>query len=231
MARRPRGVPRAPARPLRPRPTHGRHAHAVQVKELKRRPRVIAEAPARFLGRLGFSPNGLTIAGSVLTASVGLLVAQGWFLAAGICLWLFSATDTLDGALARATNRVSVFGAFLDSVCDRYAEAAVFFGLVWWYQTSGNALGVALAYLALVGSLMVSYARARAEGVGLQAADVGWFQRPERIILLGVGLLVAPLAPSALIIVLGLLAVLTTITVLQRVLHVARSSRYNPPHT
>jgi CDP-diacylglycerol--glycerol-3-phosphate 3-phosphatidyltransferase len=201
------------------------------VKQLKNRSRVVAEAPARFLGRLGFSPNGLTIVGSLLTASVGLLIAQGWFLAAGICLWLFSATDTLDGALARATNRVSVFGAFLDSVCDRYAEAAVFFGLVWWYRSTGNELGVALAYLALVGSLMVSYARARAEGVGLQAAEVGWFQRPERIILLGVGLILEPFVPGVLLVVLALLAILTTVTVLQRVVHVARTSSYNQPHT
>jgi CDP-diacylglycerol--glycerol-3-phosphate 3-phosphatidyltransferase len=201
------------------------------VKELKSRSRVAAEAPARLLGRLGFSPNGLTIVGSLLTASVGLLAAQGWFLAAGLCLWLFSATDTLDGALARATNRVSVFGAFLDSVCDRYAEAAVFFGLVWWYQATANALGIVLAYLALVGSLMVSYARARAEGVGLQAAEVGWFQRPERIIVLGVGLILAQFIPEVLLVVLALLAVLTTVTVLQRVVHVARASRYNQSHT
>jgi CDP-diacylglycerol--glycerol-3-phosphate 3-phosphatidyltransferase len=201
------------------------------VKELKTRSRVAAEAPARFLGKLGFSPNALTIVGSLLTASVGLLAAQGWFLAAGVFLWLFSLTDTLDGALARATDRVSIFGAFLDSVCDRYAEAAVFFGLVWWFQSTANSLGVVLAYLALVGSLMVSYARARAEGVGLQAADVGWFQRPERIILLGVGFLLAPVLPGALLVVLALLTVLTTVTVLQRVLHVARTARYNRAHT
>ncbi|MGI9148150.1 MAG: CDP-alcohol phosphatidyltransferase family protein [Chloroflexota bacterium] len=201
------------------------------MQDLKRRSRAAAEAPARFLGRLGFSPNALTILGSILTACVGLLVAQGWFLAAGICLWLFSLTDTLDGALARATDRVSVFGAFLDSVCDRYAEAAVFFGLVWRFQTTGDFLGVVLAYLALVGSLMVSYARARAEGVGLQAADVGWFQRPERIILLGLGLMLVPFVPGALLVVLALLAVLTTLTVLQRVRHVARASGYNSPHT
>jgi CDP-diacylglycerol--glycerol-3-phosphate 3-phosphatidyltransferase len=200
------------------------------VKQIKDRSRVLAEAPARFLGQLGFSPNALTIVGSVLTASVGLLVAEGWFLAAGVCLWLFSLTDTLDGALARATNRVTEFGAFLDSVCDRFAEAAVFFGLVWWYQSGGNTLGVTLAYLALVGSLMVSYTRARAEGVGLKASDVGWFQRPERIVVLGLGLLAAPFAPLALLVVLGGLAVLTTVTVLQRVLHVARATRYNHPH-
>jgi CDP-diacylglycerol--glycerol-3-phosphate 3-phosphatidyltransferase len=203
----------------------------VRLIEVKRRSRILAETPALFLGRLGFSPNALTIVGSLLTASVGLLIAEGWFLAAGICLWLFSATDTLDGALARATNRVSTFGAFLDSVCDRYAEAAVFFGLVWWYQSLGSSLGVALAYLALVGSLMVSYTRARAEGVGLQAAEVGWFQRPERIVLLGLGLLAAAFLPALLLVVLALLAILTTVTVLQRVLHVARASRYNQPHT
>ncbi len=201
------------------------------MKELKRRSRRVADAPALFLGRLGFTPNGLTIVGSLLTASVGLLVAQGWFLAAGLCLWLFSGTDTLDGALARATNRVTVFGAFLDSVCDRYAEAAVFFGIVWWYQTHGDLLGVTLAYVALVGSLMVSYARARAEGVGLQAAEVGWFQRPERIIALGLGLLAASVVPAALLAILALLAALTTITVIQRVRHVARTARYNASRT
>jgi CDP-diacylglycerol--glycerol-3-phosphate 3-phosphatidyltransferase len=192
------------------------------VNDLKRRSRQFAIGPALALGRLGFTPNALTIIGAVLTASVGLLVAQGWFVAAGICLWLFSATDTLDGALARATNRVTVFGAFLDSVCDRYAEAGVFLGLVWWYQTHGDTAGVVLAYLAIIGSLMVSYARARAEGVGMQAAEVGFFQRPERIISLGVGLIAAAFAPVVLLAVLALFAALTTLTVIQRVLHVAR---------
>jgi CDP-diacylglycerol---glycerol-3-phosphate 3-phosphatidyltransferase len=195
------------------------------VRELKRRSRLAADTPARFLGHLGFTPNSLTVLGSVLTASVGILVAQGWFVAAGVCLYLFSVTDTLDGALARATNSVSEFGAFLDSVCDRYAEAAVFFGLVWWYQSSGDSLGVVLAYLAIIGSLMVSYARARAEGIGLQAAEVGWFQRPERIVLLGLGLLAAPFVPAVLLGVLAALALLTTVTVLQRVAHVARATR------
>ncbi|HYW87137.1 MAG TPA: CDP-alcohol phosphatidyltransferase family protein [Chloroflexota bacterium] len=195
------------------------------MRELKRRSRLAADAPARFLGRLGFTPNSLTVLGSVLTASVGILVAQGWFVAAGVCLWLFSLTDTLDGALARATDSVSEFGAFLDSVCDRYAEAAVFLGLVWWYQASGDSLGVVLAYLAIIGSLMVSYTRARAEGIGLQAADVGWFQRPERIVLLGLGLLAAPIVPAVLLGVLAALALLTTVTVLQRMAHVARATR------
>ena len=199
------------------------------IASLKGRARSAAVGPALALGRLGLTPNALTVLGSVLTGCVGLLVAQGWFLAAGLCLWLFSLTDTLDGALARATGRVSVFGAFLDSVCDRYAEAGVFLGLVWWYQSLGDALGLALAYLSIIGSLMVSYARARAEGVGFQTAEVGWFQRPERIVLLGLGFLLASVQPLALLVVLAALAIMTTLTVLQRVRHVARLSarRYN----
>ena len=193
------------------------------MRELKRRSRMIAVGPAVALGRLGLTPNALTIGGSLLMASVGLLAAQGWFALAGTCLWLFSLTDTLDGALARATDRVTPFGAFLDSVCDRYAEAGVFLGLVWWYQSVGNGLGTGLAYVAIVGSLMVSYARARAEGIGLEAADVGWFQRPERIVLLGLGLLAAQFVPETLLLVLAALAILTNLTVIQRVIHVARA--------
>jgi len=201
------------------------------MKRLKLFARTYAEAPARWLGALGLTPNALTVIGALLTASVGLLIAQGWFVAAGVCLWLFSATDTLDGALARATNRVTTFGAVLDSVCDRYAEAAVFFGLLWYFQARSEPLGVALSYVAVIGSLMVSYSRARAEGVGLQAADVGWFQRPERIILLGLGLLLTPLFPPVLLLVLAALVLLTTLTVLQRVVHVARTARQNQPNT
>jgi CDP-diacylglycerol--glycerol-3-phosphate 3-phosphatidyltransferase len=195
------------------------------MRDVKQRSRQFAVAPALFLGRLGLTPNALTVIGALLTASVGLLIAQGWFVASGISLWLFSVTDTLDGALARATNRVSVFGAFLDSVCDRCAEAAIFLGLVWWYQSVGNTRGVVLAYLALVGSLMVSYARARAEGVGVQIAEVGLFQRPERIIALGIGLLAAAVVPIVLEIVLALLVILTAATVIQRVRHVASAAR------
>ncbi len=166
----------------------------------------------------------LTVIGSLLTGCVGILVAQGWFVAAALCLWLFAATDTLDGALARATDRVTVFGAFLDSVCDRYAEAGVFLGILSWYQSTDDRLGIVLTYVAAVGSLMVSYARARAEGIGLHA-EVGWFQRPERIIVLGVGLLLTNWLPPALLVVLVVLAVLTTLTVIQRVVHVAHLTR------
>jgi CDP-diacylglycerol--glycerol-3-phosphate 3-phosphatidyltransferase len=194
------------------------------VVDIKRLTRTGAVGPARALGRLGLTPNALTIVGSLLTASVGLLAAQGWWVAAGLCVWLFSLTDTLDGALARATGRVTPFGAFLDSVCDRYAEAAVFLGVVWWYQSQVDATGVLLGYLAAFGSLMVSYARARAEGLDLHG-EVGWFQRPERIVVLGAGFLLTALWPPALLLTLALLAVLTTVTVGQRLAHVAQQLR------
>ena len=126
-ARPPRRRTDRAAGALPARAAHGQAAHA-RVKEIKRRSRRRRGA-GPVLGRLGFTPNALTLIGSVLTASVGLLAAQGWFAVAGVCLWVFSALDTLDGALARATDRVSTFGAFLDSVCDRYAEAAVYFGI------------------------------------------------------------------------------------------------------
>lgn len=201
------------------------------MQAAKRRTREIAITPALFFGRLGLTPNALTIIGSLLTASVGLLIAQGWFIAAGIALFVFSATDTLDGALARATNRVTVFGAFLDSVCDRYAEAAVFFGISWYFQTRADVLGTSLSYAAIVSSLMVSYARARAEGVGIAADEVGWFQRPERIITLGLALLLTPLYPPILLAALTILTVFTTVTVLQRVFHVANAVQSDPHPT
>lgn len=194
------------------------------MKRIKAATRSAAVGPARALGHLGLTPNHLTLLGALLTGSVGLLAAQGWFLTAGLALWLFSLTDTLDGALARETDQVTTFGAFFDSVCDRYAEAAVFFGLLWWYQSRGDGLGVALAYAAIIGSLMVSYARARAEGLGFHA-EVGWFQRPERIVALGLGLILAHVVQVALLATLALLAVLTTVTVLQRMAHVARLAR------
>lgn len=194
---------------------------------VKKAARRMAVKPALALGHLGFTPNALTIIGSVLTGLVGVLAAQGWFLAAGLGLWLFSLSDTLDGALARATGRVSPFGAFLDSVCDRYAEAGVFLGLVWWFHTTGSGLGVMLAFLAAISSLMVSYARARAEGLNYHA-EVGWFQRPERIVALGLGLVLAQWVPVTLLLALGLLAVLTTVTVVQRVWHVSALSQSVP---
>ena len=131
------------------------------------------------------------------------------------------AFDMFDGALARVTNRKTVFGAFFDSTLDRYSEAAVFMGLQIAFLRAPGAdwqtwTGMVLCYVVVIGSLMISYTRARAEGLGLDC-EVGWLQRPERIIALGIGLL---LPRPLLLAVLTALAIFTQITVLQRIAHV-----------
>jgi CDP-diacylglycerol--glycerol-3-phosphate 3-phosphatidyltransferase len=124
----------------------------------------------------------------------------------------------LDGAVARATGTASRFGAFLDSVIDRYDEALMFIALVVVFSVRQDHGLVTASTAALIGSLLVSYARARAEGLGLDC-EIGLLQRPERVLLLTAGLLAAPilLAP-----VIWVLAVVTNITVVQRILHVRR---------
>ncbi|MBI4494803.1 MAG: CDP-alcohol phosphatidyltransferase family protein [Chloroflexi bacterium] len=184
----------------------------------KPRVRHLAEPLARLLVRLGVSANALTLASVLANGIVAALLSQSAFVAAGLLLLVGNSLDFLDGAVARASGQASDFGAFLDSVCDRYSELLVFFGLVLWYGGQGDQVGLALAFLAAAGSLLVSYARARAESLGY-GGEVGLAQRPERIVLLGVGML---LGPWLLFWVLALLAVLTNLTALQRILHVRR---------
>ena len=133
------------------------------------------------------------------------------------------AFDTLDGALARATGQESVFGKFFDSTIDRFSEAVVFLGVAISFLRGPeldvtSVAGVALSFTAMIGSIMVSYARARAEGLEPRVdCEVGLLQRPERIVILGVALLLpAPFLMGALV----LLAVLTHVTVAQRIGHV-----------
>jgi len=133
-----------------------------------------------------------------------------------------SATDALDGTLARMTSQQSRFGAFLDSTLDRMSEGAVLIGLLTWFATQRMAGAAILVGLVLLGSLMVSYTRARAEGVGY-SCKVGMLTRPMRVILLGVGMLLLWLVP-----VLAILAVLTWATSIQRIVHVYHESKVNP---
>ena len=176
---------------------------------------------ARGLVRLGVTANSLTIAGAILNAGVAAAIAAGWFPASGLLLLAANALDMLDGAVARTSGRASPFGAFLDSTLDRYAEIVVFVGLVGWFASQGNWHGELLAVLALAGSLMVSYTRARAEGLGLHG-EVGLLPRPARLIALAAGLVLAavPLLAWTLEGVVALLAALTNLTALQRGRHV-----------
>src|SRR3954452_3114596 len=142
----------------------------------------------RLLGATGISPNALTLIGLLLNCAAAAIVASGALTLGGVAFLVASAFDMLDGAVARAMARSSRFGAFLDSVIDRYAEAVVFVGLLVALIREGDTNLAIGATVALVGSLMVSYTRARAEGLGLDC-DVGLLQRPERVILLAVGLM------------------------------------------
>ncbi len=181
--------------------------------------RVFAPLLARLAGMLdalGLSPNALTIIGLVLNLVVAGILATGNLRVGGILVLLASLFDGLDGALARHTGRVTKFGAFFDSTLDRYAEAALFTGLVWHFTTIGARQEAVLAVVALFGSLAVSYTRARAEGLGL-SCSVGILTRAERIVVLSVGL-----AAGLPLITLWVLAVLTHVTAIQRMVHVYR---------
>jgi len=172
------------------------------------------------LARTGLTPNQLTVMGLVLNGVVGWVVAEGRLQLAGVLLIVAGAFDMLDGAVARATGRVTRFGGVLDSVLDRYAEAFVLGGLlVWIVRTELGAVPVLLCYATIVGSILVSYVRARAEGAGIQLTQ-GFFARPERVVVLALGLLL-----DRPIWALWLLAVATNLTVLQRLWLVRRAAR------
>ena len=143
--------------------------------------------------RFGIHPNALTIFGFGITLVSAYLFGLGAFRWAGLVMFIGGSCDVLDGHLARATGTRSTFGALLDSTLDRYAEIAVFIGIIAFYLFSAadsdlNAYWVLASVMAISGSLMVSYVRARAEGLG-QECTVGLMQRPERIICLGLGAL------------------------------------------
>ncbi len=177
---------------------------------------------AKLLKALGFSPNGVTLFGLVGAAASAYLISQGIWWAGGIVMLAAGVFDLFDGALARATGRVSNFGALLDSVADRVSEAIVLLGLLVFYSQASDDVGIALVYVAMVGSIMVSYLRARSEGLGIEC-KVGVMTRPERVAVLGVGLIIGFWWAPIVQIVLGVIAALTIFTTLQRLFHAWRS--------
>jgi CDP-diacylglycerol---glycerol-3-phosphate 3-phosphatidyltransferase len=195
---------------------------AIWMRSVKLGFREAVQPLAATLARAGIQANWLTYLGFVLNAVVAVMLVEGWFAVGGICFLLVNALDFLDGAVARAAGTAGAYGAFLDSVLDRYSEAVVFVGLIVWYARADDLLAVTVSALAMAGSFMVSYCRARAEGLGMDC-EVGLLQRPERIVVLGIGLICAEYVhPVALMGVLIALAVLTNFTAAQRMRHVAR---------
>ena len=208
--------------------------------ELRQRLRTLAIPVALAFGRLGITPNALTIAGFAGTAFAAVLAGAQQWLPAGILVVAFGIFDMFDGALARATGRASRFGAFLDSTLDRTGEGLVLAGVAYGCAAAGFHLGTALAALALVFASVVTYTRAKAEALGLHG-EVGYAPRPERLVILAAGLALAGLLGTvpdtsscptcaggsalllgfpALAIALGLVALLSAVTVVQRILHV-----------
>lgn len=187
--------------------------------------RGIAERVVRPLARRGITPNTVTVLGFIFNLVTAGVLATGHLTISGILLLFSGLFDMLDGALARITNLHSVFGAFLDSLLDRYSEVAVLLALIVVYTIRHDTVAVVLVYAVAVGSLLISYSRARAEGLGLDC-KVGIAPRPERIMILGLGLLFSGTAVIAALVV---LAVLTHVTALQRLYHVWRQTHPQEP--
>jgi len=179
----------------------------------------------RLLTRVGISPNSLTIAGVVITTAG----AVAFFLKSprlgGFLILLGGLCDAIDGSLARNAGKATRFGALLDSSVDRYSEFVMLFGIGGYFLMVDDYVSAAVTFLALCGSFMVSYTRARAESLGL-AAKVGVMQRPERIVFLGAGAL---LHPIALKIAIWMVAIFANFTALQR-LRFAFKQDVIPPH-
>jgi len=182
---------------------------------------------ARLVG-LGVTPNEVTVAGMVVTFFAAALAATGHLLPAGLVLAFSGTFDILDGALARASRLTYNYGAFLDSTVDRFSEGAIYIGIAAYFLSGRGDLvqwQVLGALFALAGSFLVSYVRARAQSLGYKC-DVGLFARPERVVFIVAGLILAGIGFTMVLTwVIAALAVLTNLTVLQRINEVWRQAR------
>ncbi len=189
----------------------------------------ISEPIVKFLAAMPISPNAITWLGFLLTIGAAALIATGHLLAASLVVILASLFDILDGALARRTNRVTRFGGILDSTLDRLSEAALLRGILVLFLLTeeqsdtftliAKEWSILIVAIALPGSLLVSYIRARAEAAGLDC-QAGLFTRAERIIVLVLGLLL-----NQIVIALSIIVVLSFITVVHRLVYVWQQTK------
>jgi CDP-diacylglycerol--glycerol-3-phosphate 3-phosphatidyltransferase len=170
--------------------------------------------------RLGIDPDAVSLLGLAVVLGASILVAQGSFLAAGMVLILGALLDIIDGAIARAINRKNRFGALLDSSLDRFGDGFLFCGLGYYFAARGQFIEMGLALLALIGAYVVSYVRARAEGLGIGPIKAGLFDRLVRTILLIVMLLTGWVLPGLVILAAG-----NNLTAVQRILVAYRMTR------
>jgi CDP-diacylglycerol--glycerol-3-phosphate 3-phosphatidyltransferase len=171
------------------------------------------------LAATGINPNLLTLIGLVVNFWAAVLFATGLFKTAAIVIFFAGFLDMLDGQVARRQNRVTAFGAFYDSTLDRYSDMALYMGLLVYYAVNGRTSYVILGAVATAGSVMVSYARARAESL-IPLCKVGFAERPERMVLLIIGGLFDRMAP-----VLWVIAIVTTLTVIHRIVYTWQEMR------
>ena len=209
--------------------------------ESRGRIKQVFEPIALGMGRLGLTPDGLTLIGFGITVAGAALLAAQWWLLGGIVVFIGGAFDMFDGTLARATGQVSKLGAFMDSVFDRWGEAIVYLGIVAGAVLAiphggdvavvGPDLVAILGAAAMGSAFMVSYARAKSEGLGFTEgtgmAAVGLMPREIRLVILSLGLVVAGATANLdiLAIALAVIAIGATLTVIQRILHVRSQAR------
>ena len=181
----------------------------------------ITQPAAEVIAALGITANMLTITGLLIGIGAGVCIALGRLKLAGALILIGGSFDLMDGAVARVNKVTNPFGALLDSVVDRYSEGAIFLGLAIYFSIEGGPkmiTGLALTCLGLISAFLVSYVRARAEGLRVEC-KVGLMQRPERIVLLSLGVIFRDLSVNVnfLIVALWVLVILSHITFLQRV--------------
>ncbi len=167
--------------------------------------------------RIPLTPNALSVIGFIITVTGSYILTTNLRIG-GICIVIGGCFDMLDGIVARVNNRSTIFGAYLDSVLDRYADALMLLAIAWNLEQQNSQGGVLLCLGTLVGSFLISYARARAEGLGI-ACKHGLMERPERIILIAIGTITGFIIP-----VLWILLILTHVTVMQRLYYVWHQS-------
>jgi CDP-diacylglycerol--glycerol-3-phosphate 3-phosphatidyltransferase len=185
----------------------------------------ITSPVVRILSKSGVTPNALTLTNLALNIVAAYFIATGHFIVGGVLILVSGLFDLLDGALARFSKKTTKFGAVLDSTVDRISEAATLSGLLVWYVSQEHATpGIVLVLVVLVGSFLVSYIRARAEGLGWQC-QIGLFTRAERVIVLAIGLLVSPISVYSVFVALCVLAVFVSITVIQRLVYLRKQAR------
>ena len=186
--------------------------------QLRKRFKHILDPIGAFFNQLGLMPNTVTILGLLGNSIGALLLSQGYLTAGGIVILIMGPVDALDGTMARLRGMAGKFGAFVDSVTDRYSELVIFAGLLYYYVQQGDQLGTLLVYAAAAGSVLVSYVRARGQSLGWDT-KIGILTRVERYLVLAPALILQyPLVGV------GIIALLANITAFQRIIDVRRQA-------